>query len=566
MKEELRKPDYLIEISWEVCNLVGGIYTVLSTKAKTLHDIFGDHLIFIGPDIWKGEENPYFTESAEVLHDWRTKAALEGLHVRTGRWNIPSNPIVILVDFEPYYTQRDKLYGKMWEWYGVDSLHAYGDYDEASMFGFAASLVAQSLYRFLEGEKKKVVVQFNEWTTGMGLLYLKKAVPAIATVFTTHATSIGRSIAGNNKPLYDYLEAYNGDQMAAELNMVSKHSVEKRAALQADSFTTVSDITAQEANQLLGRNPRVTPNGFEANFVPKGQQYEFRRDHARSLLTMLAERLIGYTPAKDALLICTAGRYEYKNKGLDVYLNALDELRKKNPPREIIAFILVPAWVSEPRHDLKQQMQSITYTQHPLHDPLITHGLHNYHEDAVMNRLNELHFKNCPADPVKVIFVPSYLTGKDGILNMSYYNILIGMDATVFPSYYEPWGYTPLESVAFGIPTITTDLSGFGKWCESHGVGMSILSGVRVIKRTDSNSYDVAIHIADTLVQLAHFNKDEMSKAREHARELSRYADWGHFIGAYLDAYDEALESAEKRNKEKTPDSDKSHSGIDPIM
>ncbi|MEG1615440.1 MAG: glycogen/starch synthase [Bacteroidales bacterium] len=551
MKDGLKKPDILVEVSWEVCNLVGGIYTVLSTKAKTLHEIFGDHLIFIGPDIWKGSENPHFIESGDVLKEWHVKASLEGLKVRTGRWNIPGNPIVILVDFEQYYSQRDQLYGKMWDWYGVDSLHAYGDYDEASMFAFASALVAESLYRFFEGKDKSFLVQFNEWTTGMGLLYLKKAIPAIAAVFTTHATSIGRSIAGNHKPLYDYLHAYNGDQMARELNMVSKHSVEKRAAMNADSFTTVSDITAREAQQLLEVRPLVTPNGFEANFVPFGDRYQLKRKQARSLLLTLAERLIGYTPSADVLLVSTAGRYEYKNKGLDVFLDSLDELRKKNPAKEVIAFILVPAWVSEPRHDLKKQMESITYTRHPLTDPLITHALHNYHEDAIMNRLNELHFKNCPADPVKVIFVPSYLQGNDGILNLSYYDILIGMDLTVFPSYYEPWGYTPLESIAFGIPTITTDLSGFGKWCESEGTGSTILSGVRVIKRNDSNAYDVAVHIADTIVEVTRLTTDQISHMRANAQELSRRADWAHFIDHYMVAYDKALRNVDKKLKDK---------------
>ncbi len=547
MKVDLKRPDYLIEISWEVCNLVGGIYTVLSTKAKTLHTIYGDHLVFIGPDIWKGKENPYFTESEDILQMWHKKAKEEGLQVRTGRWNIPGKPIVILVDFEQYYVQRDALYAKMWDWYGVDSLHAYGDYDEASMFAYASALVTESLYRFFATKDNEIVVQFNEWTTSMGLLYLQKVLPELSTVFTTHATCIGRSIAGNNKPLYDYLSGYNGDQMAQELNMVSKHSVEKHAAHAADSFTTVSEITARECSQLLERNPLVTPNGFEPNFVPQGDKYHQKRIQARALLMTVAERLIGYTPSPDALLIATAGRYEYRNKGIDVYLDSLNELRQKNLSREIIAFVLVPGWVESPRYDLYNQMQKAVYTAHPLPDPLITHTLHNYHEDAVMNRLNELHFKNNPGDSVKVIFIPSYLTGKDGILNLTYYNILIGLDATVFPSYYEPWGYTPLESVAFGVPTITTDLSGFGKWCESEGYGAHIEDGVRVIGRTDSNYDTVSQEIAETIVDLVTMSKETMRKAEHSAEKLSRKAQWSHFIAHYEQAYEDAIAAKNKR-------------------
>lgn len=547
MTDHYKKPDFLIEVSWEVCNLVGGIYTVLSTKAKTLHDLYDDHLIFIGPDVWHGTTNPYFKESNDVLKEWKFKAGLEGLKVRTGRWNIPGEPIVILVDFEQYYVQRDKLYANMWNWYQVDSLHAYGDYDEACMFAYASALVTESLYHFFEGHNKNIVAQFNEWTTGMGLLYLKKRLPCAGVVFTTHATSIGRSIAGNNKPLYDQLANYNGDQMAQELNMVAKHSLEKRAAHEADCFTAVSHITARECEQLLERKPLVTPNGFEENFVPRDEKYALKRSQARAILLTLAERLVGYTPKKDAMLVATAGRYEYKNKGIDVFLDGLNILRSQNPARDVIAFILVPAWVSEARHDLKFQMQNLSYHLHPLPDPLITHGLHNYNHDSVMNKLNQLRFKNQPGDTVKVIFVPSYLKGDDGILNLTYYNLLIGMDVTVFPSYYEPWGYTPLESIAFGVPTITTDLSGFGRWAESEGAGNSIFTGVRVIKRDDKNAGEVSRTISQALVNLSRASIADRAKIQERAQQLSHEANWGHFIRYYKKAYDEAIQKANTR-------------------
>ena len=218
MDKEHIEPDYIFETSWEVCNLVGGIYTVLSTKSKTLQKLYKDKIIFIGPDIWQGKENPLFIESDVIaLKQWKNKAAkAEGLHVRTGRWNIPGKPLVILVDFQNMYTHKNNLYGHMWEWFGVDSLHAYGDYDESCIFAYTAARVIESFYRFIGGEKKNVIAHFDEWTTGMGMLYIKHNLPNIATVFTTHATSIGRSIAGNNKPLYDYLTGYFGDQMAQE--------------------------------------------------------------------------------------------------------------------------------------------------------------------------------------------------------------------------------------------------------------------------------------------------------------------------------------------------------------
>ena len=269
MVKDLLTPDYIFESSWEVCNKLGGIYTVLSTRANTLQEKFRDRIFFIGPDVWQGKENSLFIESDNLCAAWK-KHALEKdeLSVRIGRWNIPGEPIVILVDFQPFFEKKDDIYTEMWNRYQVDSLHAYGDYDEASMFSYAAGRVVESFYRYNLTETDKVVYQAHEWMTGMGALYVQEAVPEVATIFTTHATSIGRSIAGNHKPLYDYLFAYNGDQMAQELNMQSKHSIEKQTAHYVDCFTTVSEITNNECKELLDKPADVVlMNGFEDDFV-----------------------------------------------------------------------------------------------------------------------------------------------------------------------------------------------------------------------------------------------------------------------------------------------------------
>ncbi|MCP9611791.1 glycosyltransferase [Coprobacter tertius] len=543
MENKQQIPDYIFETSWEVCNLVGGIYTVLSTKAKTLQKLNKDRNIFIGPDIWKDTESPFFTESGTLLKEWRSRATAENLKVRVGRWNIPGKPIVVLVDFNEMYAVRNELFTKMWNWYDVDSLYAYGDYDESCIFSYAAALVIESLYKYLGGEKLNIVAHFDEWTTGMGLLYVKHRLPQIATLFTTHATSIGRSIAGNNKPLYDYLAGYNGDQMARELNMVAKHSLEKQAARHADCFTTVSDITARECAQLLSKNPDiVTPNGFEDNFVPKGVAYQDGRREARERLLKIASVLIGYKPSDDAFLIATSGRYEYKNKGIDLFIDSLRRLKDSgDSTKELIAFILVPAWVKEPRQDVAERLNSKKNYNTSLPNPLITHVLNNYYEDRVMNQLHAAGFKNNPGDKVKVIFIPSYLTGDDGVVNKPYYETLIGFDATAFPSYYEPWGYTPLESIAFGIPTITTDLSGFGQWACSAGKKGIENTGVVVLRRTDSNFGEVADNLASTVKSLSEVSEKEKQKIAKSALAMARKAHWAHFIKYYLEAYDMAL-------------------------
>ena len=550
MGKELLVPDFIFESSWEVCNKVGGIYTVLSTRAKTLQEKNKDHIIFIGPNCWHEKESPYFDEDKTLFSEWREAAFEEGLKLKVGRWNVPGRPIAILVDFDDFYAEKDGIYAKAWELFQVDSLHAYGDYDEASMFSYAAGKVVESFYNFFLDEEKKVVYHANEWMTGLGLLYIRCKLPQIATVFTTHATSIGRSIAGNNKPLYDYLFAYNGDQMAQELNMQSKHSIEKQTAKYVDCFTTVSDITAKECLELLDKPvDKVLPNGFDNNFVPKGNEFTKKRKLARKKLIEVANALMGIELDDDILIVSTSGRYEFRNKGVDVYIEAMNRLlRDRNLKKQVLAFIEVPGWVGEPRKDLVERMNSGKKFDTPLEVPLITHWLHNMSHDNVMGMLKFLDMWNRPEDRVKLIFLPCYLTGDDGVLNMTYYDLVLGNDLCIYPSYYEPWGYTPLEAVAFKVPCITTDLAGFGQWAKTINQGESeIIDGVKVIHRTDYNYSEVADNIKDTVSLFSSMANEEVAKARANADKLSKKALWSHFITYYYEAYDFALRKAAQR-------------------
>lgn len=551
MMKQLLTPDYIFESSWEVCNKVGGIYTVLSTRAKTLQNVFPDRIFFIGPDVWLGKENPLFTEDEKMLLAWHKHATeKDGLKIRIGRWNIPGHPITILVDFTPFYEQKNDIYTQAWIDYQVDSLHAYGDYDEASMFSYAAGKVVESYYRYNLQASDKVIYQAHEWMTGLGALYIQKHVPEIATIFTTHATSIGRSIAGNNKPLYDYLFAYNGDQMAQELNMESKHSIEKQTAHHVDCFTTVSEITNHECSELLDKSADVVlMNGFEDDFVPKGTLFAKKRKHARETLLNMANKLMGIHLTDDTMIIGTSGRYEFKNKGINVYLEALNRLtRDKNLKKEVLAFIYVPGWVGEAREDLRERLDSDKDYDTPLECPFITHWLHNMSHDQVLDMLKYLNMSNGADTKVKVVFVPCYLDGKDGILKELYYDLLIGMDLSVYPSYYEPWGYTPLESIAFKVPTITTDLAGFGLWVNSLKGGSSTLKdGVKVIHRTDYNYSKVADVIKDTISEFSTLTDTEINKIRKNAANIAEKALWKHFIQYYYEAYDVALRNAAKR-------------------
>ncbi|MDL2299689.1 glycogen/starch synthase [Bacteroides sp. OttesenSCG-928-E20] len=550
MINELLTPDYIFEASWEVCNKVGGIYTVLSTRANTLQQTFRDRLFFIGPDIWEGKENPLFIESDNLFADWKAYAKEKSrLSVRVGHWNIPGKPIVMLVDFKPFYEIKNKIYTQAWDFYQVDSLHGYGDYDEASMFAYAAGKVVKSFYLYNLSQNDKVVFHAHEWMTGIGALYLKINVPEIATIFTTHATSIGRSIAGNNKPLYDYLFAYNGDQMAQELNMQSKHSIEKQTAHYVDCFTTVSEITNNECKELLDKPADVVlMNGFEDDFVPKGSAFAGKRKRARAAMLNVANKLLGTDWDDDTLIIGTSGRYEFKNKGIDVFLESLSRLRQdKNLKKNVLAFINVPAWVGDAREDLKARLKSRDKYTTALELPFLTHWLHNMEHDNVLGLMRHLDLQNRPEDNVKVIFVPCYLDGNDGIFNKEYYDLLLGQDLSAYPSYYEPWGYTPLESVAFKVPTITTDLAGFGLWVKSFRNQHGITDGVEVLHRSDYNYFEVADGIKETIALFSLKTDSEIKEIRKNAAVVAEKALWKHFIQYYYKAYDIALRNAEKR-------------------
>lgn len=543
-------PGYIFETSWEVCNKVGGIYTVLSTRAHSLQKIYKDRIFFIGPDIWKAAESPWFEEDRSLYASWCDYAyQSQHLEVRAGRWDVPGKPIVFLVKFDQFLERQNEIFARMWADYGVDSLLAYGDYFESTLFAYATGLLIENFYRFHHLEPENVVAHFNEWMLGAGALYIKKYVPKIATLFTTHATSIGRSIAGNSLPLYDHLKEYNGDQMARQLNMVAKHSIEKAAARNVDCFTTVSEITAHECSQFLKRQPEVvTPNGFEKGFIPKGNAYKQGHKKARKILLDVAEKTVGYALNRDAVLIGISGRYEYKNKGIDVFIEAMHHLRTMPElTKDVIAFIMVPGWISGPRKDLQallsENAPAATKEGHG-GSPFLTHDLVDPQHDMVMKQLQHLGFNNSKENSVKIIFVPSYLNGDDGIFNLPYYDLLIGLDLSVFPSYYEPWGYTPHESVAFAIPTITTSLSGFGSWAKKEGEHKGLEDGVEVIYRNDHNQAAVAEEIASVIHDFTLMSVEQVKLLKEAAASLSDRADWSHFIVFYQEAYRKALHNS----------------------
>ncbi|MBN2523698.1 MAG: DUF3417 domain-containing protein, partial [Bacteroidales bacterium] len=540
--------ELVFETSWEVCNKVGGIHTVISTKALNIVNELGDNYILIGPDVWREDEtNPEFIPDDTLFADWKSVASGEGLKVETGRWNIAGKPIVFLLDFTPYFGQQNEIFARFWETYKLDSITGQWDYVEPALFGYAAGKVIESFTSFYRAEMN-IVAQFHEWMTGTGILYLEKYAPWIATVFTTHATVIGRSIAGNNKPLYSRMKDFNPVQVSREFNIIAKLSLEKLSASIADTFTTVSEITSRECAFFLGKEVDIiTPNGFEDSFVPDQQIFQEKRIQARTKLIKVAEAVLGYSLPEDCFLIANSGRYEFRNKGVDIFIDALGQLNKKRDAgREIVAFILMPAYHKGPRHDIRDIL--INDVKGDGVDKFITHCLHYPLSDPVLQRIHQNDLTNDYNSKVRLIFVPCYLNGNDGIFDMPYYDLLIGFDLTVFPSYYEPWGYTPLESLMFSIPTVTTSLSGLGLWVQKYAKEHG--NGIAIIERTDENEPEVVTAISDFIDKFINLDETEVAEAREKAHAISRIAMWDTLVKHYFEAYRIALTSSSERREE----------------
>jgi phosphorylase/glycogen(starch) synthase len=566
------KPDYLFEVSWEVCNKIGGIHTVISTKALTVTKELDDHYITIGPDVWReDQEHPEFEEDQSMFPEWKERAAREGIRVRTGRWKIAGNPIALVLDFTPFFSQKDEIFKSLWETYKLDSISGQWDYVEPALFGYAAGKVIESFSKFYELEDRKIVAQFHEWQTGAGLLYLEQVLPRIGTVFTTHATTVGRSIAGNNQALYSQMEQMNGEQKARELNVVAKHSLEKLAGNNADAFTTVSELTARECLQFHERPVDVIlPNGFEDSFVPGKEAYSEKRREARQRMIRVASALTGTSIPEDAFLMATSGRYEFRNKGIDLFIDALGTLNKeKDCKGQAVAFILIPANHYGPRRDLLGVLEGADNTR--LEAKHLTHNLHYAENDLILNRIRSNGLKNAEDDPVKVIFVPSYLNGNDGVFNLPYYDLLIGLDLTLFPSYYEPWGYTPLESLAFRVPTVTTTLTGFGLWVKNRY--KKEVPGITVIPRDDFNDAEVVARLCSAILSKCKLREESDENYREGAYSISLTALWENLFTNYLKAFDLALERAsgkeevyyEKERVERLPETELALVDIHPI-
>lgn len=539
--------NYLFEVSWEVCNKVGGIYTVLKTKAGHAVEHFGENYFLIGPDVGN---NPEFKETSEDLwNDVKREISGRNLRCRCGRWNIPNRPRVILINHNNKY-QVDKLLFQLWQDYGADSMKGEWDYIEPILFGTAAGEVIQVLHQLIAGEEEIAVAQFHEWMTTAGMLYIKKHVPVIATVFTTHATMLGRSLAGSGTDIYTNIEHISPQEMAQKVNVTAKHSMETVSAREADCFSTVSDITANEATHFLQRKPDVIlPNGINiGNIADCNKEKETVCERRRVLFEFASKFLQEELDPENTKIFMISGRYEFRNKGIDLFLESLkkanDRLKESKNQTKIVALLCVVNGNMGISNDVQQILKGADVERSGI-SRICTHQLHDSQHDPIWNACSALGLFNAPDDAVKIIFMPVYLDGYDGLLNLPYYDVLSGCDLGVFPSYYEPWGYTPLESTSLCVPTVTTDLAGFGIWVAKHFDNHN--KGVIILDYREHSREEIVDYLSSHIANFLEWSEEDIESQRKQARLIAEKTDWKEFYPFYLQAYKKAAKTAFER-------------------
>ncbi len=522
---------------------------MISSKAKTTVDKLGDDYITIGPWLLSDkdrsipfEDDPSFADFAEVCRQ-------AGTPIRIGRWLIPGRPRTILVEFSSLYQEKDKHLGRLWEEYKVDSIAGGWDYLEPVMFGLAAARVIEEWWeRFIAPTHKRAVVQCHEWMTGSAILHLKARIPSMGSIFTTHATMLGRALSSLGHSPQSGLGGEKVEELARKHGVVAKHSMEGVCAREADVFTTVSAVTSAEAKLLHARQPEVLlPNGVDLDVI---DSFAGPTDRAamRKELEHVASRFLGAS-VTGAAFLCTSGRYEFHNKGIDLLLDTLGMLNGRDG-RPIVLFVLVPAGNSGVRAELLDRLR---HGEVPAHGPIgiSTHNLFDVERDPVAERCAKLGFDNKVKSRVKVIHIPIYLTEKDGLLNRPYEAVVRAMDLTCFPSFYEPWGYTPQESLALGVPTITSDYAGFGVWAREEK--LTPTDGVTVLDRVNVQYSVLVENLADVLDARIVALSGGTSTSVATCRLTAGLTAWKGLFRNYETAYDAALAGVEQRAQQGTP-------------
>ncbi len=591
------KAELLFEVSWEVCNKVGGIFTVVQSKVLPMKEFYGDNYFLIGPYFpkksWGIFEEKLAPNECRGVFD---KLKEEGIDVHFGTWITKGNPKVFLIDFTNFSAKKDDVKRNLWDWYKIDSLNtSWFDFDEPVVWAYAVGRLLEELSKVYSG--KRIAAQFHEWLAGAGLLYLRHNNVKIGTVFTTHATTLGRALAMQERDIYEQLESIDSDIEAKRLgsSVWAKHLLEKQSAQNTHVFTTVSEITGLEAEHFLGRKPDVLLfNGLDMSKFPSFEEASLKHKLFKNRLKQfLMYYFFPYYSfdIDNTLIYFLAGRYEFHDKGVDVFIQALgrlnDQLKKEKCEKTIVAFIWIPGNVKGIRPELlesRSYFEDIKDSVDDIHDdvhsrllyvllsgkevskelllgddflqdlkpklkrmsgqglpPISTHLLYDEDKDAIMNALISAGLNNDKDDVVKVVFYPIYLSGADGLLDTSYYESMQGSHLGVFPSYYEPWGYTPLEAAALGVSSLTTDLSGFGQYiCKE--CAQQKYPGIFVLPRFKKSTEEIVNTLTDMMSKFAHFSTKERIENKIIAQKIAATADWKLFIKNYIDAHNMAVD------------------------
>ncbi|MDO8481390.1 MAG: glycosyltransferase [Nanoarchaeota archaeon] len=570
----------MLELSWEVCNKVGGIYTVVTSKAELMKHSFKEYYL-VGPYTSKADDFSPEETPAHLLPAFEALSK-EGIKCHFGVWRIKGDPHAILLDFSGIVPRKNDLKKRYWEAYKVDSLRTGWDFEEPMLWSTAAGMLAEEMAKTIP----KLSIHCHEWMSGFALLHTKQVKAPVATVFTTHATMLGRAIAGSNRDLYALLPTINADEMAYTLGVESKHQVERACAQTTDIFTTVSEITGMEAEKLLGRKPEVlVHNGLDIDKFPTIEDTSIRHIAAREFIReFLTYHFFPYYHFEldHHLTYFILARYEFRNKGIDLFIQALgkvnERLKAEHSKRTISVFFWIPARNSGIKTEFLENKNFLRHIKHLVEaekeeiidrivtmivsqekmtvpailseeayerlrqnahhfrrsgdPPLSTHHIDEEHDDmAVACRRYGLN--NREDDRVKVILYPVYLDGSDGLLNLSSEDALSGCHLGVFPSYYEPWGYTPLESAAYGVPAVTTDMAGFGRFIAPH----ADKGGIFILKRMNRPNEEAVEDLFRILYDFAMLDHKDRVRNKQQAKELSALADWSKLIQNYLTAH-----------------------------
>ncbi len=600
MKTKIKpEADIFFEVSWETCNKVGGIFTVLSSKARQMQKYYKGGYFLIGPYFEEKSRTVFKEENiSEEYKNIFEELKKEGIVCHFGSWLIEGEPKVILIDFSNFWPQINNVKKELWDKFKLDSLNSPYDFDEPILWSWAAGNLIGKISEF--HKEKKIVAQAHEWLSASLILYLKSRNSKVAAVFTTHATTLGRSLAASGIDLYSAIKNINPAKEAEKYGVQAKHNMEKIAAQIAGAFTTVSQITGTEAEYILGKKPdAILPNGLDMAEFPSFEEAALKHKKYRNKLRQFV--LYYFSPhynidIENALFYFTASRYEFHNKGLDIFIDSLgklnEKMKKSKSKKTVISFFFVPTAVGgirpeiiEAREafrdikdlldeeeedieenilydivsekkiseksvfekeyilDMKRKLLKLKSKSGPA--PLSTHSISKEENDPIINAFKKAGLENKEEDKVKVIFYPIYLSGADGLCDLDYYQSIQACHLGVFPSYYEPWGYTPQETAALGVASLTSNLSGFGKYFYDDLQNKKI-PGVYILDIENQQKEKMMEDFVNILYKYTLFTKKKRIDNKIQAHKVAFMADWENFAVHYIEAHNLALQNSRK--------------------